>query len=228
VSKSQSRVLVVDDDPALTRTLTLALGLHGYEVDCAGDGAAAIARLRLGSYAAVILDLGLPRVDGFGVCRWLRERRDDTPVLMLSARHAVADRVRGLDAGADDYLAKPFALTELQARLRALLRRAAGDGDGERLAYDDLELDRRTMRARRGGRLIHLTPTEQRLLELFLAHPEQVLLRDVLYERVWGADLSMSSKALDVYIGYLRRKTEAGGAPRLIQTARGLGFMLAR
>jgi two-component system response regulator MprA len=228
VSKSQSRVLVVDDDPALARTLTLALGLQGYDVDCAGDGAEAIAQLRLGSYAAVILDLGLPRVDGFGVCRWLRGRRDDTPVLMLTARHAVADRVRGLDVGADDYLVKPFALAELQARLRALLRRAADDEDDQRLAYADLELDLQTLRARRGGRPIHLTPTEQRLLELFLTHPEQVLLRDTLYERVWGADLSMSSKALDVYIGYLRRKTEAGGAPRLIQTARGLGFLLAR
>jgi two-component system, OmpR family, response regulator MprA len=224
VTKNRSDVLVVDDDPALARTLRLALGLEGYGVACAADGAAAIERLRTGTYAAVILDLGLPRVDGLGVCRWLRERRDDTPVLILSARETVAERVRSLDAGADDYLVKPFALDELHARLRALLRRTGSDGD--RLAYADLELDRDTLRVRRGARPIELTATERRLLEILLEHPEQVLLRDMLYERVWGADLSGTSNALDVYIGYLRRKTEAGGAPRLIQTVRGLGFML--
>jgi two-component system response regulator MprA len=215
---------VVDDDPALARTLRLALGLEGYGVACAADGAAAMERLRTGTYAAVILDLGLPRVDGLGVCRWLRERRDDTPVLILSARETVAERVRSLDAGADDYLVKPFALDELHARLRALLRRTGSDGD--RLTYADLELDRDTLRVRRGALAIELTATERRLLEILLEHPEQVLLRDMLYERVWGADLSGTSNALDVYIGYLRRKTEAGGAPRLIQTVRGLGFML--
>jgi two-component system response regulator MprA len=215
---------VVDDDPALARTLRLALGLEGYGVACAADGAAAMERLRTGTYAAVILDLGLPRVDGLDVCRWLRERRDDTPVLILTARETVAERVRGLDAGADDYLVKPFALDELHARLRALLRRTGSDGD--RLTYADLELDRDTLRVHRGGRPIELTATERRLLEILLEHPEQVLLRDTLYERVWGADLSGTSNALDVYIGYLRRKTEAGGAPRLIQTVRGLGFML--
>jgi two-component system, OmpR family, response regulator MprA len=224
VTKNRSDVLVVDDDPALARTLRLALGLEGYGVACAADGAAAIERLRTGTYAAVILDLGLPRVDGLGVCRWLRKRRDDTPVLILSARETVAERVRSLDAGADDYLVKPFALDELHARLRALLRRTGSDGD--RLAYADLELDRDTLRVRRGARPIELTATERRLLEILLEHPEQVLLRDMLYERVWGADLSGTSNALDVYIGYLRRKTEAGGAPRLIQTVRGLGFML--
>jgi two-component system, OmpR family, response regulator MprA len=224
VTKNRSDVLVVDDDPALARTLRLALGLEGYGVACAADGAAAIERLRTGTYAAVILDLGLPRVDGLGVCRWLRKRRDDTPVLILSARETVAERVRSLDAGADDYLVKPFALDELHARLRALLRRTGSDGD--RLAHADLELDRDTLRVRRGARPIELTATERRLLEILLEHPEQVLLRDMLYERVWGADLSGTSNALDVYIGYLRRKTEAGGAPRLIQTVRGLGFML--
>jgi two-component system response regulator MprA len=225
VTKNPPDVLVVDDDPALARTLRLALGLEGYGVACAADGAAAIERLRTGSFAAVILDVGLPRVDGLGVCRWLRARRDDTPVLMLTARETVAERVRGLDAGADDYLVKPFALDELHARLRALLRRGAGRDD--RLAYADLELDLATLRVHRGGRRIELTVTERRLLEILLAHPEQVLLRDTLYERVWGADLSMTSNALDVYIGYLRRKLEADGAPRLIQTVRGLGFMLA-
>jgi two-component system response regulator MprA len=225
VTKNPSDVLVVDDDPALARTLRLALGLEGYGVACAADGAAAIERLRTGSYAAVILDVGLPGVDGLGVCRWLRARRDDTPVLMLTARVTVAERVRGLDAGADDYLVKPFALDELHARLRALLRR--GTDRGDRLGYADLELDLVTLRVQRGGRRIELTGTERRLLEILLAHPEQVLLRDTLYERVWGADLSMTSNALDVYIGYLRRKLEADGAPRLIQTVRGLGFMLA-
>ena len=224
MTKNRSDVLVVDDDPALARTLRLALGLEGYGVACAADGAAAMERLRTGTYAAVILDLGLPRVDGLGVCRWLRERRDDTPVLILSARETVAERVRSLDAGADDYLVKPFALDELNARLRALLRRTGSDGD--RLTYAVLELDRDTLRVRRGARPIELTATERRLLEILLEHPEQVLLRDMLYERVWGADLSGTSNALDVYIGYLRRKTEAGGAPRLIQTVRGLGFML--
>ena len=215
---------MVDDDPALARTLRLALGLEGYGVACAADGAAAMERLRTGTYAAVILDLGLPRVDGLGVCRWLRERRDDTPVLILSARETVAERVRSLDAGADDYLVKPFALDELNARLRALLRRTGSDGD--RLTYADLELDRDTLRVRRGTRPIELTATERRLLEILLEHPEQVLLRDMLYERVWGADLSGTSNALDVYIGYLRRKTEVDGLPRLIHTVRGVGYAL--
>jgi len=221
----RGEILVVDDDPALARTLRLALGLEGYGVDCADDGTGAVDRLGRRRYDAVVLDLGLPRFDGLDVCRWLRERGDDTPVLMLTARHTVADRVRGLDAGADDYLVKPFALDELHARLRALLRRAT-DGDGERLAYAGLELDLRTLHARRGERRIDLTQTERRLLETVLRHPEQVLTRDTLYERVWGADISMTSNALDVYVGYLRRKTEVDGAARLIHTVRGVGFML--
>jgi two-component system response regulator MprA len=222
-----ARILVVDDDPALSRTLRLALGVEGYAVDCAGDGPQALDRLARERYDALVLDVGLPGLDGLGVCRWLRERRDDLPVLMLTARETVADRVLGLDAGADDYLVKPFALAELHARLRALLRRLADGGDPAKLAYEDLELDLVTLRASRGGCPIELTRTEQRLLELFLRNPEQVLMRDLIYERVWGADLSLSSNALDVYVGYLRRKTEPGAAPRLIQTVRGLGYMLA-
>jgi two-component system response regulator MprA len=219
-------ILVVDDDPALARTLGLALSVEGYGVECAADGTQALDRLRTREFDTVILDIGLPRLDGLDVCRWLRQRGRATPVLMLTARETVADRVRGLDAGADDYLVKPFALDELHARVRALLRRGS-DADGDRLAYRDLELELRTMRAWRGGRRLELTPTERQLLEMFLRNPEQVLLRDTLYERVWGADISMTSNTLDVYVGYLRRKLEAGGAPRLIQTVRGLGYMLA-
>jgi two-component system response regulator MprA len=225
-----TRLLVVDDDPALSRTLRRALSVEGYAVDCAADGVEALDRLGESDYDAVVLDVSMPRLDGLAVCRRLRERRDRTPVLMLTARDAVRDRVSGLDAGADDYLVKPFALDELNARLRALLRRAADDGPrGEgRLAYGDLVLDLQTFRAGRGGRSLELTRTEHRLLELFLRNPEQVLPRDVIYERVWGFDISLTSNSLDVYVGYLRRKTEEAGEPRLIQTVRGVGFMLSR
>jgi two-component system, OmpR family, response regulator MprA len=224
------RLLVVDDDPALARTLRRALGIEGYAVQCAGDGAEALQLLAGGSFDAVVLDVSMPRVDGLAVCRRMRERRDRTPVLMLTARDAVGDRVSGLDAGADDYLVKPFALDELNARVRALLRRAAPDEEaaGESLAYLDLELDLATLRARRGGRPLELTRTEQRLLELLLRNPEQVLPRDMIYERVWGHDISATSNSLDVYVGYLRRKTEEAGEPRLIHTVRGIGFMLAQ
>jgi two-component system response regulator MprA len=226
-----NRLLVVDDDPALSRTLRRALSVEGYAVDCAGDGIEALDRLGDGDYDAVVLDVSMPRLDGLAVCRRLRERRDHTPVLMLTARDAVRDRVSGLDAGADDYLVKPFALDELNARLRALLRRASDDdgpaGDG-RLSYADLVLDLQTFRATRGGRPLELTRTEHRLLELFLRNPEQVLPRDVIYERVWGFDISLTSNSLDVYVGYLRRKTEEDGEPRVLQTVRGVGFMLAQ
>jgi two-component system response regulator MprA len=223
-----TRLLVVDDDPALSRTLRRALAVEGYAVDCARDGLEALDRLGDEEYDAVVLDVSMPRLDGLAVCRRLRERRDRTPVLMLTARDDVRDRVSGLDAGADDYLVKPFALDELNARLRALLRRAAPEEDGDgRLGYGDLTLDLQTFRATRGGRSLELTRTEHRLLELFLRNPEQVLPRDVIYERVWGFDISLTSNSLDVYVGYLRRKTEEGGEPRLIQTVRGVGFMLA-
>jgi two-component system response regulator MprA len=225
-----TRLLVVDDDPALSRTLRRALIVEGYAVDCAGDGLEALDRLGEGEYDAVVLDVSMPRLDGLAVCRRLRERRDRTPVLMLTARDEVRDRVSGLDAGADDYLVKPFALDELNARLRALLRRASDDEPGRdgRLTYADVVLDLQTFRATRAGRPLELTRTEHRLLELFLRNPEQVLPRDVIYERVWGFDISLTSNSLDVYVGYLRRKTEEDGEPRVIHTVRGVGFMLAQ
>jgi two-component system, OmpR family, response regulator MprA len=218
----------VDDDPALARTLRRALTVEGYDVETAADGGEALQRLASGHFDAVVLDVAMPRLDGLAVCRRMRERRDLTPVLMLTARDAVGDRVSGLDAGADDYLIKPFALDELNARVRALLRRAGSSGDnGERLSYRDLELDLATCRARRGERALELTRTEQRLLELLLRNPDQVLPRDMIYERVWGHDISATSNSLDVYVGYLRRKTEEEGEARLIHTVRGVGFMLA-
>jgi two-component system, OmpR family, response regulator MprA len=227
VQRTSHKLLVVDDDPALSRTLRRALTIEGYDVECAADGAEALQRLSAIRFDAVLLDVAMPRLDGLAVCRLMRERRDRTPVLMLTARDAVGDRVSGLDAGADDYLVKPFALDELNARVRALLRRAAPEnGDGERLAYLDLELDLASARARRGDRTLELTRTEQRLLELLLRNPEQVLPRDMIYERVWGHDISATSNSLDVYVGYLRRKTEEGGEPRLIHTVRGVGFRL--
>jgi two-component system, OmpR family, response regulator MprA len=228
VHRPPHRLLVVDDDPALARTLRRALGVEGYDVECAGDGVEALQHLAGARFDAVVLDVSMPRLDGLAVCRRMRERRDRTPVLMLTARDAVGDRVSGLDAGADDYLVKPFALDELNARVRALLRRATGDEEerGERLAYLDLTLDLASLSARRGERVLELTRTEQRLLELLLRNPEQVLPRDMIYERVWGHDISATSNSLDVYVGYLRRKTEEAGEPRLIHTVRGVGFML--
>jgi two-component system, OmpR family, response regulator MprA len=228
VQRTSHKLLVVDDDPALSRTLRRALTIEGYDVELAADGGEALQRLGAQHYDAVVLDVAMPRLDGLAVCRRMRERRDLTPVLMLTARDAIDDRVSGLDAGADDYLVKPFALDELNARVRALLRRASPNGEnGERLSYMDLELDLATCRARRGDRQLELTRTEQRLLELLLRNPDQVLPRDMIYERVWGHDISATSNSLDVYVGYLRRKTEERGEQRLIHTIRGVGFMLA-
>ena len=223
-----ARLLVVDDDPLLRTTVGRALRLEGYEVIGAEDGVVAWQHLRNDVFGAVVLDVSMPRLDGLTVCRRLREAGDRTPVLMLTARDGIQDRVGGLDAGADDYLVKPFALEELHARVRALLRRATDDDEREVLRYADLELDLTSRRARRGERVLELTKTEQRLLDVLLRNPDRVLPRDVLYERVWGHDISMSSNALDVYVGYLRRKLEQGGEPRLVQTVRGVGFMLAR
>ena len=227
LGRTPHKLLVVDDDPALARTLRRALGVEGYDVECAGDGAEALQLLSAARFDAVVLDVSMPRLDGLAVCRRMRERRDRTPVLMLTARDAVDDRVSGLDAGADDYLVKPFSLDELNARVRALLRRANGDAEhAERLADLDLSLDLSSHRAQRGSRALELTRTELRLLELLLRNPDQVLPRDMIYERVWGHDISQTSNSLDVYVGYLRRKTEEGGEPRLIHTVRGVGFML--
>jgi two-component system response regulator MprA len=206
--------------------LRRALELEGYEVELAGDGEEALSRVGSnGEPDAVILDVLMPGIDGLEVCRRLRREGRRVPVLMLTAREEVENRVAGLDAGADDYVTKPFALDELLARLRALLRRTTG-GSGELLRFGNLELNPRTREVRRAGEPIELTRTEFSLLELFLLNPRQVLTRSVIFERVWGYDFGFSSNSLDVYIGYLRRKTEAGGQPRLIQTVRGVGYAL--
>jgi two-component system response regulator MprA len=220
------RVLVVDDERAVRDSLRRALELEGYDVELAADGEEALERLaQNGEPDAVVLDILMPRMDGLEVCRRLRREGHRLPVLMLTARDEVENRVAGLDAGADDYVTKPFALEELLARLRALLRRTTS-GSGEVLRFADLELDPKTREVRRAGEPIELTRTEFSLLELFLLNPRQVLTRSVIFERVWGYDFGFSSNSLDVYIGYLRRKTEAGDRPRLIQTVRGVGYAL--
>jgi two-component system response regulator MprA len=219
------RVLVVDDDPAVSGALNRALRLEGYDVSLADDGPKALEEIAIRPPDAVILDIGLPIIDGLDVCRRLRAAGDDTPVLMLTARDAINDRVQGLDAGADDYLVKPFALAELLARLRALLRRQSGEA-GEILRFADLELDLGTREARRGSRGFTLTRIEFDLLELFLRHPRQVLTRDLILERVWGYDFDSGTNSLAVYVGYLRRKTEEGSEKRYIHTVRGVGYVL--
>ena len=220
------RVLVVDDERAVRDSLRRALELEGYVVELAADGEEALERLaQNGEPDAVVLDILMPRMDGLEVCRRLRREGHRLPVLMLTARDEVENRVAGLDAGADDYVTKPFALEELLARLRALLRRTTS-GSGEVLRFADLELDPKTREVRRGGESVDLTRTEFSLLELFLLNPRLVLTRSVIFERVWGYDFGFSSNSLDVYIGYLRRKTEAGDRPRLIQTVRGVGYAL--
>ena len=221
-----ARVLVVDDEPAVRRALERALSLESYEVELAADGQEALDSLAAAPADAVVLDVMMPRIDGLEVARRMRRAGDRTPILMLTARDAVDDRVAGLDVGADDYLVKPFALRELQARLRALLRRTGmGDGD-EVLRFEDLVLDPVAHEVHRRERSIELTKTEFLLLELFLRHPRQVLTRSQIFEQVWGYDFGPTSNALGVYMGYLRRKTEAGGEPRLLHTVRGVGYIL--
>ena len=220
------RILVVDDEPAVRDAVDRALRLDGHDVAVAPDGRAALDAVAAAPPDALVLDLLMPRVDGLDVCRRLRAAGDRTPVLVLTARDAVADRVRGLDAGADDYLVKPFALEELLARVRALLRRARPEDAGPALRFEDLELDPIAYTVRRGERPLELTRTEFALLELFLRHPRQVLTRSIIFDRVWGYDFGPGSNSLEVYVGYLRRKTEAGGEPRLLQTVRGVGYVL--
>ena len=222
------RVLVVDADPVLRRSLERVLRLGSYEVDLADSGQGALSAIGRARYAAIVLDVGMPPPDGLEVCRRIRATGDRTPVIMLTAREAVSDRVDGLEAGADDYVIKPFAIEELLARIRALLRRAGPGGAGRPLAYADLTLDPATREVRRGDRRIDLRATEFALLEALLSQPGRVMTRAVLYETVWGYDFGRASKTLDVYIGYLRRKTEADGAPRLIHTVRDVGYVLRR
>ena len=219
------QILVVDDEPAVRTALGRALRLDGYDVEAAADGNEALETLTSASHDAVLLDVLMPGLDGIEVCRALRRRGDHTPILMLTARDAVADRVAGLDAGADDYLVKPFHLEELLARVRALLRRSSLV-DGPVLAVADLRLNPTTREVRRGARLIELTRTEFLLLELFLTNARQVLNREVIFDRIWGYDFGPASNCLEVYIRYLRLKTEAGGEPRLIHTVRGVGYVL--
>jgi two-component system response regulator MprA len=225
------RILVVDDEQAVRESLERTLRFEGYEVTVAGDGVEALDRVERERPDAVVLDVLMPRLDGLETCRRLRARGDGLPVLLLTARDGVADRVTGLDVGADDYLVKPFALEELLARLRALLRRAAGGADAAaeeagRLEFADLRLDLGTREVRRGGRSMELTRTEFLLLELLLRHPRQVLTRSVILDRVWGFDFETTSNSLEVYVGHLRRKTEAAGEPRLLHTVRGVGYVL--
>jgi two-component system response regulator MprA len=219
------RILVVDDDLAVCRSIDRALRLEGYEVVTVATGHEALDAVALNSPDALVLDLQLPDLDGLQVCQRIREAGNDTPILMLTARHGIDDRVQGLDAGADDYLVKPFALEELLARLRALLRRRF-EGEGGLLRFGELTLDLASREAHRGPRSFVLTRIEFDLLELFLRHPRQVLTREVLLNRVWGFDFDSGTNSLAVYVGYLRRKTEAGGEPRCIHTVRGVGYVL--
>lgn len=222
------RILVVDDDRAVRDSLRRSLTFNGYSVGLASDGAEALAAIAEDRPDALVLDVMMPRVDGLEVCRRLRGAGDDLPILVLTARDTVSERVSGLDAGADDYLPKPFALEELLARLRALLRRVTPEAEAgsEVMAFADLTMDPVTRDVFRGERAIALTRTEFSLLEMLLANPRRVLSRSRILEDVWGYDFPTSGNALEVYVGYLRRKTEADGEPRLIHTVRGVGYVL--
>ncbi len=226
-SQPAARILVAEDDPGVRDAVRRALGFEGFDVALAVDGEEALDAVARDRPDALVLDVMMPKLDGLDVCRRLRAQGDDLPILILTARHAVADRVAGLDAGADDYLVKPFALEELLARLRALLRRSLTDdgADPRTLQVGDLTLDPDTREVRRADRRIDLTRTEFSLLELLLRNARVVLTREVILDRVWGYDFDTSSNSLDVYIGYLRRKTEADGEPRLIHTVRGVGYV---
>ncbi|MDP9821444.1 response regulator transcription factor [Nocardioides massiliensis] len=228
-SAPRPHVLVVDDDRAVRESLRRSLEFNGYSVALASDGAEALAAIGKGGPDALVLDVMMPRLDGLETTRALRAAGNDLPILVLTARDSVGDRVEGLDAGADDYLTKPFALEELLARLRALLRRArptSDDLDSEELVFSDLRLNPATREVHRGERLIELTRTEFTLLEMFLRRPRRVLERSFILEEVWGYDFPTTANSLEVYVGYLRRKTEAEGEPRLIHTVRGVGYVL--
>jgi two-component system response regulator MprA len=222
------RILVVDDDQAVRDSLRRSLAFNGYDVELASDGLAALESIARNRPDAVVLDVMMPRLDGLEACRRLRSAGEDLPILVLTARDAVSDRVAGLDAGADDYLPKPFALEELLARLRALLRRTqpAYSADSGQLSFADLTLDPLAREVTRGTRTVRLTRTEFNLLELLMRHPRQVLTRSQILEEVWGFDFPTTANSLEVYVGYLRRKTEAEGEPRLIHTVRGIGYAL--
>jgi len=222
-----SYVAIVDDDGAIRAALGRALRMENYDVGLFEDGTSALKAIQLRAPDAIVLDLQLPDIDGLEVCRRIRRSGDTTPILMLTARNAVNDRVEGLDVGADDYLVKPFDLAELLARLRALLRRTnVGDADGTVLRFEDLTLNPQTREVHRGVRLIELTKIEFDLLELFLQHPRQVLTRDQILDLVWGYNFDSGTNSLAVYIGYLRRKLEEENKTRLIQTVRGVGYAL--
>jgi two-component system, OmpR family, response regulator MprA len=220
------RILVVDDEPAVREVLERILRLEGFDVAMAVDGREAVRTQAATPADAVLLDVLMPELDGLEVCRRMRDTGDRTPVLMLTARDEIGDRVAGLEAGADDYLPKPFAVEELLARLRALLRRSGWSGQRDALRFGDLELDPHAHEVRRGDRLIELTRTEFLLLELFMNHPRQVLSRSQIFDNVWGYDFGPASNSLEVYVGYVRRKTEAAGEPRLLHTVRGVGYVL--
>jgi two-component system response regulator MprA len=228
VRSAAAEVLVVDDDPQLREALSRALQLEGYLVTTASNGAQALDAVSRRRPDLMVLDVMMPYVGGLDVCRTLRQRRDKLPILVLTARDEIGDRVAGLDAGADDYLTKPFALEELRARIRALLRRTASDTDdgSSPLHYADLVLDPGGRTVHRGERSVDLTRTEFALLELFMRNPERALSRDVIMDRVWGWESEPTSNSLEVFIGYLRRKTESEGEPRLIHTVRGIGYVL--
>jgi two-component system response regulator MprA len=227
-SQTPARVLVVDDDRAVRESLRRSLEFNGYAVALASDGAEALASITGSAPDVVVMDVMMPRLDGLEATRALRKAGNDVPILVLTARDAVGDRVEGLDAGADDYLTKPFALQELLARLRALVRRVVphGDAPDETLTFADLSMDMATREVRRGDRLVELTRTEFALLEMFLRRPRRVLERSFILEEVWGYDFPTTANSLEVYVGYVRRKTEAEGETRLIHTVRGVGYVL--
>jgi two-component system response regulator MprA len=220
------RILVVEDEARIASFISRSLRLEGYQVDVAPDGETALDKALSNPPDLIILDVMLPDIDGLEVCQELRTAGADEPVLMLTAKDAIPDRVAGLDAGADDYLVKPFAFDELLARIRALLRRAAPPDTNAPLQFADLELDPATRRARRGERKIELTAKEYDVLALFMRHPRQVLTRDIFYDRIWGYDFGGESNIIEVYVRYLRAKLEAGGELRLIHTVRGVGYVL--